>query len=68
MGTVRKHSKAFEALRSLEDPHVAYYLLRWSANASGMNYVSRTTPAVYSIGALEIFDREIRQTFVEISG
>ena len=68
LSVLRKQSKAFEALRSLEDPHVAYYLLRWSANASRMNYLSRTTPSKYCRTALESFDCEVRQTFVGVSG
>ena len=68
MTVARKHSKTFEALSSLEDSHVAYYLLRWSANASRMTYVSRTTPLADCGPALEIFDNDVRKTFVEVSG
>ena len=68
ISVAQKHSKMFEALRCLEDQHVAYYLLRWSANASRMNYLARTTPATHCSEALEYFDLQVRQTFVEVSG
>ena len=67
-GAIRKHSEAFAALRSLEVPHVAYYLLRWSVNASRMHYLSRATPSLYCREALETFDLEIKQTFIEFPG
>ena len=68
MSVAQKHSKMFEALRSLEDPYVACYLLWWSANASRMNHLSRTTQATHCSGALEYFDLQVRLTFVEVSG
>jgi len=66
--TVQKHSKAFESLRAVEDPHVCYYLLRWSANASRMNYLARTTPVAFCGKALEEFDLEVKHTFCSTTG
>ena len=59
----------FESLGNLsDDPHLAYYLLRQSANASRMSYLSRTTPATFCNDALEQFDLQMRHMFVQFTG
>ena len=68
MDVMRKQAKAFHGLRALDDPHVVYYLLRWSANASRTNYLARTTPASLCRPALQCFDDDVKHTFISTSG
>lgn len=65
---VAKHAPAFAALRAMGDPQVVYYLLRWSANASRMNYLARTTPREHCEPALHHFDDEVISTFAVACG
>ena len=51
-------------ISSLNDPHVAYYLLRHSGNASRMTYLARMTPLAYCSAALKHFDDATRSAAI----
>ena len=65
---VAKHIKVVDQLLKLEDPHVAYYLLRWSCNASRLNYLARTTPAAACSDALKLFDHKVMDVLAGKTG
>ena len=50
---------AVDFLSGLEDAQVAYYLLSWSANASRLNYLARTTPSAVCRDSLAVFDKAV---------
>jgi ribosomal protein S9 len=63
-----KQAKALQQLGSMDDPQVAYYLLRWSCNASRMTYMARTTPASACSNGLRMFDQETEAAFRNVCG
>ena len=65
---VAKHVRALSKVAELPDAQVSYYLMRWSCNASRVNYLARTTPADHCSKALSDFDAAMRATFIEASG
>ncbi|CAE8614264.1 unnamed protein product [Polarella glacialis] len=63
-----KQVKVLQQLGQLEDPQVAYYLLRWSCNSSRMNYMARTTPAAGCSDGLRLFDKATEAAFRSVTG
>jgi hypothetical protein len=54
-----KQAAKVKMVAQLPDPHVAYYLLRWSCNASRMNHLARTTPLEICRDGLRTFDAAV---------
>eukprot|EP00438_Fugacium_kawagutii_P010523 Skav214520 [mRNA] locus=scaffold410:228880:231177:- [translate_table: standard] len=52
----------------LEDPQVAYYLLRWCCTGGRMNYLARTTPARHCLPAMAAFDLALHDAFCASTG
>ena len=55
--------RAVEATGSLPDAHVGYYLLKNSASACRLTYLSRTTPPEHCLVALGRFDKHMHLAF-----
>ena len=65
---VAKHVRALSKVAELPDAQVSCYSMRWSCDASRVNYLARTTPADHCIKGLSDFDAAMRATFIEASG
>ena len=66
--TALKQAKVVDAIGQLPDPHCAFYLLRFSGNASRMTYLTRTTPKQHCSSALTHFDFTMQEAFGHIAG
>ena len=66
--TALKQAKVVDAISHLPDPHCAYYLLRYSGNASRMTYLTRTTPKQCCSSALTHFDYTVQEAFGRLAG
>jgi hypothetical protein len=60
--------RAVQAVGALPAMHVAYNLLRVSASACQLTYLSRTTPPDFCGNALATFDRSQQAAFVRLTG
>ena len=58
-----KAIRSAEATGSLPDAHVGYYLLKNSASACRLTYLSRTTPPEHCLVALGRFDKHMHLAF-----
>mgnify|MGYP001827210461 CR=1 FL=1 len=63
-----KQIQTLQAVAALDDPQVAYYLMRWSCNASRVNYLARTTPQRHCLEALQQFDAAMQDAFCTSTG
>ena len=63
-----KESQIVRKIGQIGDGQVGYYLLRWSGNASRLNYTMRTTPSQYGLESFELFDRSLENAFRSLTG
>eukprot|EP00662_Eupelagonemidae_sp_cell21_P057710 gene57710-biopygen66769 len=65
---VAKAEPRLDALAELDDPHVAYQLLRNCASFGRVIYSMRVTPADWHVTQLQAFDSAVRRCFELFSG
>ena len=61
-------ASVLQLVGGLDDPQVAYYLLRWCCTGGRMNYMARTTPLRCCEAALQAYDGALQEAFQASTG